>query len=349
MHIDISSPVMVTGATGYVAGWIVKDLLEAGLTVHAPVRDPENAAKVQHLVDIAASTSGNIRFFEADLLTEGSYAQAMEGCSVVFHTASPFVLNVKDPQKDLIDPAVKGTRNVLQQASQTESVTRVVLTSSCAAIYADAADCAKAPNGTLTEDVWNTTASLTYEPYSYSKTLAEKEAWALANAGAQWDLVVLNPSLVLGPALNAAPTSETFRIVTQLGNGTMKAGAPRAGIGAVDVRDLARAHVAAAFTPIANGRNIVSGHNTSILEIGLALQDKYGSDFPLPKRALPKWLIWLTGPFLGVSRTFVTRNVNVEWKADNAKSIRELGQTYRPLRQTMEDMFAQMIRTGAFD
>ena len=237
---------------------------------------------------------------------------------------------------------------MLDQASKTASVKRVVLTSSCAAIYTDASDCANAPNGTLTEDIWNTTSSLDYQPYYYSKVLAEKEAWKIADEQSQWDLVVVNPSLVLGPALNASPTSETFRIVKQIGNGTMKAGAPRAGLGAVDVRDLAKAHIAAAFTPEANGRNIISGHSSDLLEVSLTLQDKYGADYPLPKRALPKWLVWLVGPLSGISRTFVTRNVNVEWKADNAKGRRELGITYRPLKDTMEDMFVQMIADGVF-
>ncbi len=177
----------------------------------------------------------------------------MQGCSVVFHTASPFTINVQDPQRDLIDPAVKGTRNVLEDVNRTESVRRVVLTSSCAAIYTDAADCANAPGGTLTEEVWNTTASLDYQPYSYSKTLAEKEAWTIAEQQDRWDLVVINPSLVLGPAINDLPTSESFRILKMLGDGTMKAGAPRLGIGVVDVRDLAEAHLAAAFPPRSKG------------------------------------------------------------------------------------------------
>jgi nucleoside-diphosphate-sugar epimerase len=228
MQIDTTSPVMVTGATGYVAGWIVKGLLDAGLTVHAPVRNPQNLGKVQHLLKMAENSPGTLKLFKADLLDEGSYAEAMQGCATVFHTASPFTVNVKDPQTQLIDPAVKGTRNVLAEASRTDSVKRVVLTSSCAAIYTDAIDCATAPNGTLTEDIWNTTASLDYQPYSYSKLLAEKAAWEVANAQSQWDLVVVNPSLVIGPATNQAPTSESFNIVRQIGDGTMKAGAPRA-------------------------------------------------------------------------------------------------------------------------
>ena len=101
MQIEKTAPVMVTGATGYVAGWLVKRLLEEGLTVHAPVRDPENAGKLKYLNEIAASTPGQIRFFRADLLDQGSYAEAMEGCAIVFHTASPFVIDVKDPQRDL--------------------------------------------------------------------------------------------------------------------------------------------------------------------------------------------------------------------------------------------------------
>jgi nucleoside-diphosphate-sugar epimerase len=179
---DISTPVMVSGATGYVAGWIIKELLEGRVTVHATVRDTSRTEKLRHLTDIAETAPGKIRFFEADLLQDGSFAEAMAGCGVVFHTASPFVTTVKDPQKDLVDPAVIGTRNVLEQANKTPEVTRTVLTSSCAAIYGDAADCAKAPGGVLTETVWNSTSSLEHQPYSFSKLLAEQEAWKIARA-----------------------------------------------------------------------------------------------------------------------------------------------------------------------
>ena len=86
-QIDKNKPVMITGATGYVAGWIVKKLLNEGLTVHAPVRDPENTEKLKYLNEIAENAPGTIKFFKADLLNEGSYAEAMAECSVVFHTA----------------------------------------------------------------------------------------------------------------------------------------------------------------------------------------------------------------------------------------------------------------------
>lgn len=346
--IDTQSPILVTGATGYVAGWIVKDLLAVGATVHAAVRDPDNADKIAHLQSIAESSPGTIRYFKADLLDAGSYADAMADCHVAFHTASPFTTRVDDPQKELIDPALLGTRNVLQQASQTDSVQRVVLTSSCAAIYGDNSDVAAAPNGVLTEAVWNTSSSLEHQPYSYSKTLAEKEAWKIAEAQPRWELVVLNPSLVIGPGLQARPTSESFNIVRQIGNGSMKAGAPRIGIGVVDVRDLAQAHIAAGFAPAAHGRNIISAHDTDFVAMSATLLDKYGNDYPLPKRALPKWLVWLVGPMNGLSRTFVARNVNIAWHADNSKAKRELGLSYRPLRESLQDMFQQMIEAGYF-
>ncbi len=346
--VDTSKPVLVTGATGYVAGWVVKRLLEAGATVHAPVRDPDNAAKVGHLIELANASAGEIKLFKADLLTDGSYDDAMRGCGVVFHTASPFTVNVKDAQKELIDPAKLGTRNVLEAANRTETVTRVVLTSSCAAIYTDAKDTHDGPNGRIDESVWNTSASLHYQPYSYSKTVAEQEAWTIAKAQARWKLVVVNPSLVLGPAVNGAPTSESFNIMRQLGDGSMKSGAPRYSFGAVDVRDLAQAHLAAAFVPDAEGRHIVSAHSTDLLELGLTLQAKYGADYPLPKRALPKWLVWLVGPMVGLPRKTVSRSVGEPWRADNSKGIKALGLTYRPLKVSLEDMFAQMVDTGAF-
>ncbi len=348
--IDTSAPVMVTGATGFVAGWLVKSLLEAGVTVHAPVRDPANLAKLKYLEAIAEKSPGDLKYFKADLLDDGSYAEAIKGCAIVWHTASPFTTNVKDPQKELVDPAQLGTRNVLEEANRTPSIQRVVLTSSCAAIYGDNADVAKAPGGVLTEDIWNTTSSLTHQAYSFSKTVAEKEAWKIADAQSRWDLVVVNPSLVVGPGVNPHATSESFSLVKQFGDGTLKSGAPRIGFGAVDVRDLAQAHIAAGFTVDAEGRHIISGHETNLLEMAMTLLEKYGDDYPIPRKAMPKWLIWLVGPVVNktLTRKVVSLNVDVPWRADNSKGIRALGMHYRPLAESMTDMFQQMIDNGYF-
>lgn len=350
-NIDKNKPVLVTGATGYVAGWLVKKLLEESFNVHAPIRNSGNKAKTKYLQEIADKSKGTIQFFEADLLKEGSYAKAMEGCEVVFHTASPFKLNIKNPQKELVDPAKLGTKNVLEQASNTNSVKRVVLTSSCVAIYGDNADIEKTPNGIFTEEIWNTSSTLKYGPYSYSKTLAEKEAWSIHDKQNNWDLVVINPSLVVGPGINPYGTSESFNIIKQLGDGSMKSGVPRLGVGVVDVRDLAEAHFKAAFTESAKGRFIVSGHNTDFVEMSDTLLEKYGNAFPIPRKVLPKWLVWIIGPFIdkSMTRKWVSKNLNIPWKGDNSKSKRELGMTYRPLKESMTDFFQQMIDNDIFE
>lgn len=340
---------MVTGANGYVASWLVKRLLDEGVTVHAAVRSPENMDKVGHLIEAAKGAPGEIKFFKADLLTPGAYTEAMNGCELVFHTASPFITDVKDAQKELIDPAVKGTTNVLESVNQTTSVKRVVLTSSCVAIYTDCIDSVNAPGGQLTEDVWNTTASIDYQPYSLSKTLAEKKAWEMQDQQNRWDMVAINMSLVLGPALNPKKTtSESINILKMLGDGQMKMGAPKIGIGLVDVRDVAEAHMRAGYTPEAQGRYITSAHNTNFLEMGLALHSKYGDRYPLPKRALPKWLLMLVGPMVNnlFSRRYVRNNVNIPWNADNSKIKRELGMNFRPMKETMENSFQNIIDNG---
>ena len=108
-------PVLVTGATGYVAGWVIKSLLDRGFTVHAAVRDPSDEQKTKYLKSIASH--GSLRFFKTDLLDKGSYEKAMQDCTIVFHTASPFIIDITDPQKQLINPAKIGTKNVLEQAA----------------------------------------------------------------------------------------------------------------------------------------------------------------------------------------------------------------------------------------
>ncbi|EDK41025.2 hypothetical protein PGUG_05123 [Meyerozyma guilliermondii ATCC 6260] len=340
----IEGPVLVTGATGYVAGWIVKELLEAGVTVHAAVRDASNKEKLRHLDELSDKYNGQLKYFEADLLKNGSFAEAMKGCKIVFHTASPFTSNFKDPQKDLVDPAKKGTQNVLETANETEAVTKVVLTSSVVAMYGDNKDLASLPNGTMDESVWNTTSTLQTNPYAYSKTVAEKLAWEIYEKQSQWELVVLNPALVMGPGLNSNATSESYQYIKSYGNGSMKTGVPKIGLGIVDVRDVAVAHVKAASVPSARGRYIISGHNTTLLEIGKSLAPEYKA-YPLPTRELPKFMVWLVGPFFDktLTRRFVTANANYLWKADNSKSIKELGVNYRPLKTTVCEFFQHLI------
>lgn len=320
---DTSKPVLVTGATGYVAGWLIKRLLEEGFTVHAAVRDPARADRLAHLDRLAADLPGKLVYYQADLLEQGSYADAMAGCGTVFHAASPFIVDFEDPQQDLVDPALNGTRNVLNSVDATGSVERVVLTSSCAAIFGEAEDIPKAPGGILTEDVWNTSSSLDHNPYPYSKTVAEEAAWEIAEAQDRWRLVVVNPALVIGPALNDRPTSASFDYLRMMGDGTFRDGAPDFHVGMVDVRDVAEAHLRAGFVPEAKGRHIVYAEALSMGDLAEILRAEFGNDYKLPREG-------------------ATPQPDILWRADNGKSRRDLGVRYRAVDQGVMEMFQQL-------
>ena len=172
-----TAPVLVTGATGYIASWVIKNLLEQGHTVHATVRDLNKKPSFAHLDKIAAETTGTLKLFKANLLEPNSFDEAMQGCEIVLHMASPFVVsNFKDALKDIIEPAVLGTENVLNSVNKTESVKRVIVTSSIAATYGDAIDIQHTAKNEFDESHWNTTSSETHQPYPYSKVIAERKA-----------------------------------------------------------------------------------------------------------------------------------------------------------------------------
>lgn len=341
--VGTASPVMVTDATGYLGSWVTKGLLDAGVTVHAAVRDPQNASKVAHLNRLAEQAPGTLHLFAGDLLRPGSYDQAMEGCSIVIHTASPFIRAVADPQRDLVAPALQGTRNVLAGVERTPSVTRVVLTSSIAAMYGDAVDIRRYPGRIVTETCWNTTSSLSHEPYPYSKTLAEKEAWRLAERQDRWSLVTINPSMILGPSLNSAPTSDSFSTIRMLIDGATRLGAPRVGISVVDVREVAQAHIAAAFLTEAHGRYITSAEDTDVFALTSTLLPRFGGSLPLPRRAAPRPVVIALAPALGQTRTYIRRNVGHAVRVDASRSRLELGTRYRPAQASMEEMVEQML------
>src|SRR5690242_3447251 len=88
-EIDPTAPVLVTGASGYIASWIVRFLLEDGYTVRGTVRNPDRAEKLAHLNKLSDAHPGKLSLFKADLLDDGSFAEAMDGCQLVIHTASP--------------------------------------------------------------------------------------------------------------------------------------------------------------------------------------------------------------------------------------------------------------------
>lgn len=346
-QINSNAPVLVTGASGYIASWLTKYLLEAGHTVHGTVRDPLKKSGMEHLHKLKAAHGDKLKLFKAELLDKGAYDAAMQGCELVMHTASPFVISgFTDAHEALVRPALEGTRNVLESANRTASVKRVVLTSSVVAIYGDNIDGRDLPNHLFTEAHWNTTSSVTHQPYPYSKTVAEKEAWAIQKKQSRWDLVTINPGLVLGPSLAQASASTSLVFIRQLGNGMMYPAAPDLWMGVVDVRDVALAHIKAGFTPAAQGRHLINAANTTALAMGKLLRAKFGDQYKFPKFTAPKALIWLIAPMAKLTRKFVSQNVGYKIGFDNSKSKKELGMQYRPLEQTVCDHFQQVLDDG---
>eukprot|EP00919_Chromeraceae_sp_WS-2016_P020736 GHVR01049228.1.p1 GENE.GHVR01049228.1~~GHVR01049228.1.p1 ORF type:complete len:217 (+),score=43.90 GHVR01049228.1:63-713(+) len=195
MSLITTEPVLVTGATGFIAAHIVSQLLNKGYTVRGTVRDLKNTESYKHLTDLQGSNK--LQLVEANCLKPDGWKDAVSGCEYVMHTASPYKIVVKDPQKDLVDPALLGVQHVLEECRKAASVKKLVLTSSVAAISDEFDD-----EILYDESVWNTKSTLNRNPYYYSKTIAEREAHSFIEKNScNFELVVINPFAVIGPSL----------------------------------------------------------------------------------------------------------------------------------------------------
>lgn len=256
------------------------------------------------------------------------------------------------PYTIVVAPAVKGTKNVFNQAKKIPSVKRIVLTSSSYAMYTDARDIFESATGVLYESMWNETASMQYQPYAYGKTEAEKDAWEKLEKQDQWDLVTICPGLMVGPGVKCHRKSHPVSLVTNFGNGTSKRGVLELSVACVDVRDASRAHIEAAFRPDANGRYLVAPHETNYFQMSQILRNYYaeyegGPEWP--KGPSSKHLLWTYGPWVDLNRKFVSRNVGYPFKVDSSRSQRELKIKYRPLEESLQDMADQIIEEGLWD
>jgi nucleoside-diphosphate-sugar epimerase len=339
-----NSPVLVTGASGFIASHIVHQLLEGGYRVRGTVRDPAKTRAEGHLTGLAGADQ-RLELTAADLLTPGAFDVAVRDCEYVIHTASPYAIDVEDPQRDLVDPAVRGTISVLESCQESQSMKRVVLTSSVAAIT-DQAD------GHLnTESDWNTRSSLTRNPYYYSKTLAEQAAWQFMDASqTRFDLVVVNPFFVIGPSLvPGINTSHTSLI--GLTNGripvVMALEWPL-----VDVRDVARAHILAMENPAAAGRYIIAAETRTVRQVLELLRAKgWGDRYRLPSIGFDNAVgVALTRAAVRFqpagTRDYMRNHLGGEMRFDNSKARRELEIEFRDVDQTILDTMSDLERWG---
>ena len=336
--------VLVTGASGFIAGHCVNELMENGYSVRGTVRSLKNEKKVAHLRELAAKHGTEIDLVEADLSSDLGWSEAVDGCTYVLHVASPFPSEQPDDENDLIRPAVDGARRVLEACAATKgAVQRVVLTSSVAAVsYGSTPSNGKA----FTEEDWSTIDKC--DAYPKSKTLAEREAWKIVEGlpdDEKFELAVINPGFVAGPLLspNCGTSGEVLRRLMSRG----LPACPELGWALVDVRDVALAHRLAMETPKAAGnRYIAAGAHMWMQELGKILAEEFNpKGFKVPTGKLPYWVLWIGARFdktLKLALAFIGHREDISAEKANT----ELGWTPRPARDTVIDMGYSLIEHG---
>jgi dihydroflavonol-4-reductase len=337
-----TQPVCVTGATGFIAAHIVHTLLARGYRVRGTVRNPDRTADLSFLTNLPGAAE-RLELVKGDLLHAQNWDAAVAGCEYVMHTASPYRIDVADPQRDLVDPAVRGTRHVLD-ACLWAGVKRVVLTSSMAAVT-DEPD----SRHVLTEADWNTKSSLNRNPYYFSKVLAEREAWKMVtHEKAPFELVVINPYLVLGPSLSPGANYST-QIFVNLASGAYPA-IPALTWGCVDVRDVAEAHVRAMESPSASGRYLCVNENISVAEMA-GFMRAFGVQGKIPSRRMDGVLGTALLKLISYSQpkgtgSYMRSHLGRVPAYDASKIRRELGLVFRPIRTTVLDTLDDLQRRG---
>jgi nucleoside-diphosphate-sugar epimerase len=247
----MAGPVLVTGGSGYVGGWVIAELLHRGLDVRATLRDPARAAEVAKATAPATGSSGRLTFTTADLSADAGWAEAMVGVEHVLHVASPMGISSDAGPESLIRPAVDGTLRVLRAAADA-GVRRVVLTSAANAASPSSYTTERVTDETL----WTDPDSPALIPYRRAKTLAEKAAWEFtASRATAPELVTVLPGAVLGPILSTA-TIGSVGIIARMLSGAMPR-VPRIGLEVVDVRDLVDLHLLALESPAAAGQRFL--------------------------------------------------------------------------------------------
>ena len=337
-----NKPICVTGASGFIASYVIRKLLDNGYTVRATVRGLTKGNKYEYLTSLPGAAE-RLELVQAELLTEGSYDEAIAGCEYVIHTASPYVLDVKDPQHDLVDPALKGTLNVLQACGKSGSVKKVVLTSSVAAVFDEPIS-----GHVYTEKDWNETSSLTRNPYFYSKTLAERSAWNyIEKENPAFELIVVNPSVAIGPSL--VPSLNTSnQILRDVLAGTYPM-IMSISWGFVDVRDVAHAHILAMENEKAKGRYLCTSETLSMSEVVSILREAGYNNYKLPKmkmtrrvgNAMVKILVSTQPKGL---RTFIRTHVGRGVEYDNSKIRQELGISFRSVKESILEAVKDLFR-----
>ena len=330
--------VLVTGASGFIALHCIQQLLQAGHSVRGTLRTMSRSSEVCEAV---GEFSERLEFSYGDLTGDDGWVEAAHGCDFVMHTASPVPREMPENADELIIPARDGTLRVLT-AAKAAGVKRVVLTSSIAAVTRDAS---KSKGHVYTEDDWTVVEEA--EAYSKSKTIAERAAWEFAETN-DLELTTILPGPVMGPLLGA-DVSTSGDLVSTIMTGSIPA-IPPIGVSAIDVRDVAAAHVAAMTHPGAAGeRFIVVGESVWMKDVAQILADEYRpKGWKISTRAIPLWVARFLANFhprLKQAKPFLGKASNF----DTTKLQTELGVKPRSIEEMALSMAESMIALGVVE
>jgi len=326
----MTARVLVTGISGYIGQHVGAELLRNGYEVVGTVRSTAKSASTLAAISAVAPTD-NLTFVEADLLSDKGWDEAVAGCEFVMHVASPFVLAEPKNEMDLIAPAVDGTKRVITAAKRA-GVKRVVVTSSVVAVTAGK------PSGRYGPDSWSD-VDTNIGAYAKSKTLAERAAWEFTADGSI-EIVAINCGFVLGPSLGAAMDGVSVTMVSDMLAGKMPA-IPDIAMGMVDVRDVARIHVAAMTAEGAPGQRFIAATAKPVELSHLAGVLREAGYSKVPSRKAPNFAIKLMGLFDSEVKGMVPQ-LGKRVAYDQSATCDVLGWQPTPLETTVTEMAASL-------
>ena len=338
--------VLVTGASGYIAGHCILQLLDRGYHVRGTLRSLKRADEVRGWLTRARGgrdPGDALSFVATTLDSDDGWADAMQGVRYVLHVASPIPPALPKHADDLIIPAREGTLRVMRAAAAA-TVARVVQTSSTAAITNGH------PNDmghVYTEADWTDPDGPDVAPYSQSKTIAERAAWAeLPKMPRTLEWATVNPSLVLGPVLDR-DASPSVAVVSKLLKGEVP-GLPRFNWPMVDVRDLADLHIRVMTAPNAAGERFLgTGPTLWMADVAKVLKDRLGERAKkVPTRTLPDFVVRLVALFDKEVQSQI-KDLGRVRGVSAAKAEAMLGWTCRPLDETIVDTAESLFVVGA--
>ncbi|MBL8324689.1 MAG: NAD-dependent epimerase/dehydratase family protein [Rubrivivax sp.] len=333
--------VVVTGGSGYIAGFLIRQLVAEGWRVHATVRslDKEAALRTQLAVDNA-----RLHLFAAELQSDTGWAEAMAGCSHVAHVASPVPAGPRQAPGELIGPARDGALRALRFA-RAAGVRRFVMTSSVSAVAYGRRDAHG--DQTFTEADWTNPERSDISAYAKGKTLAERAAreWVAREATPDFEFCSICPSVVFGP-LWSRDNRSSVSIIGRLLDGGVSA-TPDLGFGVVDVRDAADLHVRALRAPgVAGERFIASGRYVKLREMADLLRAELGDQaHKVTTRNAPDWLVRVSALFSAEARVAALElGVVRHLDASHAKAV--LGWQTRPAERSIVDCARSLLELG---